>query len=402
MASSIRGPAWAVLLADTLTWLATGVMFPFLMLYWQRVHQQSAAQAGMLVALVSLAGVLATPLAGSLTDRLGSRATLLGGLGAALLGAMTMAVATTLPLVLSGAVLVFAGQAVVGPAVLSALALLLPAHLHSNAFSLRATGLNAGIGVGALLGGVIVHADDLTSFARLFWLQALLLLLAGGLASRLPRLFSPSGSGARGRGGWRTALRDPRLLLLCALMFAFVFIGISQLNTGIALVAMDVRAVPTGVFGAAVACNAFVIVLGQVAVTRALRGRRRTSALRLMFLVWVAAWLAVLFLGTASSGLVVPLLVLGMLLFGLGELLMPPSLTPLVAVVAPGELLGRYNALVSLSGLLARTVAPLAPGVLLSHSSSLFAGVMVLACLACLTLPARLHPRLNDADNLIQ
>ncbi|GGK11069.1 hypothetical protein GCM10008955_00430 [Deinococcus malanensis] len=40
--------------------------------------------------------------------------------------------------------------------------------------------------------------------------------------------------------------------------------------------------------------------------------------------------------------------------------------------------------------------------VLLSHSSSLFAGVMVLACLVCLMLPARLHPRLSHADNLIQ
>ncbi|HUO48558.1 MAG TPA: MFS transporter, partial [Acidimicrobiales bacterium] len=88
-----------------------------------------------------------------------------------------------------------------------------------------------------------------------------------------------------------------------------------------------------------------VIVMAQLVVLRLLRGRRRTSALALVGLVWCASWL--IFGASAipsSSAARTTLVMVFAVVFAVGETFMAPTMTPLVTALVPEELLGRANA----------------------------------------------------------
>ncbi|MFJ5927738.1 DHA2 family efflux MFS transporter permease subunit [Kitasatospora sp. NPDC092948] len=150
----------------TLSGLATFASLFALPLYYQQAHGHGTLVAGLLVAPVGLGAALAMPMAGALSDRMGSRGLAQGGAVVAALGgfALTQVGADTFELWPSLAALVMGlGLGFVGAPTMGSLYRTLPMHLVPQGSSVLYMLNQLGAGIGIALVTVIlktVGGDD--------------------------------------------------------------------------------------------------------------------------------------------------------------------------------------------------------------------------------------------------
>ena len=117
-----------------------------------------------MLACLAAAGVVGNPLAGALSDRVGARRTLLGGLVTLAGGAGGFALVRAPAQAFAAAGLLGVGAAVVWPAQDALLASLAGPERLPGAFSLRHATLNVGLGAGSVLGALIADTSAPTTF----------------------------------------------------------------------------------------------------------------------------------------------------------------------------------------------------------------------------------------------
>jgi len=117
------------------------------------------------------------------------------------------------------------------------------------------------------------------------------------------------------------------------------------------------------VIGFAFAANTGLIVLGQLFVLRALKGRRRTRAMMVTCVAGAAAWLVLLLAGHLGAGVMAATtVILVMMIFAIGEMFWSPSFPGMVNDLAPPALRGRYNAMTGVADGAGRIAGPAAAG----------------------------------------
>jgi MFS family permease len=391
----LPGQVWLVQVGGVVNSLGNGIVVPFIVIYLHNVRGISFAEAGFALAFGGVAALATGLLAGSTVDRIGGRNTLLFGLllqAAALLmfpliGEPWQAFAL---LGLEGA-----GTACFWPGQSTLLARLTPAEDRHSAYALQRVSMNLGIGLGALIGGLIATTSDPSSFTRLFLLDAATFAVFAIVLSTVsePRALEPESGGERA-GGYRTVLRDRSFVALLGLNVLFVSVGyeVFALLPPFAKNYADVSERWVGFIWLA---NTLLIVLIQLPVAKALEGRRRMAALALMSVLWAVAALIVLAAGellTATSAALV--FVLATMVFGVGETLQGPTQAPLVADLSPEHLRGRYFGLSAMSWSAGSILGPAVGGPLLGwHPDAVWpiaAGVCLIAAAGCLLLERRL------------
>jgi EmrB/QacA subfamily drug resistance transporter len=160
-------------------------------LYYQQIRGYAALAAGLLMAPQSLGTMLALPVVGRLTDRLGARPVVLTGIGVSALAALgyTRVTASTPLPVLAGSLLVWgAGVAAVAVPVSAAAYHGLPPAEIPNATSaitmIQTVGASAGA---AVLSAILLsRAAGAGAFAYTFWWVLIFGVLALGPALLLP------------------------------------------------------------------------------------------------------------------------------------------------------------------------------------------------------------------------
>ena len=402
---SLPAAAWLVLAGDLAYWLGIGLAVPFLLTYLHLVRGLDLSVAGLVVASGFGAGFVSAPLAGLLSDRCGPRRVLVGALGLGAVGTLLLLTAQGPWLAFVASVLILGcGQCVVTPVTAALLASLVAGERQTEVLTVRYTGVNVGFGAGAAIASAVVQTGDPGTFRRVFLAQALMCAVAIVVQCLAPRRTLAPHAPVRPDGapqGLRRAalvslLRDGAFWTLWAIGFLFYTVGIAQLASGFTLYATLPGHAGARALGLALAANSAVIVALQFAVLRWMRGRRRTRALILLFLLWVAAWGCVALSGQLGSGWDAGLaFVLGAGLLGLGETLMAPNLFPLAIGLAPEGMQGRYSALLSLAASSGFVLAPALSGALLGAGHErLFLLIMLAGCAAGLALAGLLERRL--------
>jgi MFS family permease len=191
-----------------------------------------AALVGVYLAIQSVAGFLTTMASGGFILRYG--ALRMTQVGMAALGLGLLAVASAwLPMLALGAFVGGLGQAISTPSSSHLLGRLAPPRLAPLVFSIKQTGVPAGLMLGGVVAPALVAAFDWR--VALIAVAAACFLSVAGLqplrarfdTDREPgRLLSPADIGAN----VKSVLADPALRGLCLAMFAFV--GLQTLFTG--------------------------------------------------------------------------------------------------------------------------------------------------------------------------
>jgi len=400
---SLSRPAWTVLAGDTLSAVGSGLTLPFLFVYLSRVRGLTPAIAGLGVSTVAVVAFAGNPLSGWLADRVGPRPTLIAGLLVAAAGGVALAGVHGASMAIAATGLAGLGVSIVWPAQDALLAMLVGPAQRSEVFSVRHCTLNAGFAIGALIGASFVDVSRPWTFSAIYVADAASFLLF------VPVLFTvrvparPPRTASAQRPGYRVVLRDRAFRRLWIWTAVLITVGYGQYHSGFPGFAARPAGVPARALALVFVANTVTVVACQLVVLRAVGGWRRTRALGCTATCWAAAWALALLGGALGSGpLAVAAFAASMIVFGLGETTLSPSLAPLVNDLAPDELRGRYNGASTLAWTTGFTVGPAVAGLALASRAgeALFAG-LVAACLLLAVGAVRLERHLPPAANRI-
>ncbi|WP_103353557.1 MFS transporter [Amycolatopsis sp. CA-128772] len=338
--------------------LGDGAFLTCSVLFFTRIAGLTPAQVGLGLTLGWAAGSVAGVPLGRLADRHGTRgsAVLLAlATGASILAFLF--VRTPLLFVLAACLYgsCQTGLAAVRQALLAELAdperrTRIRAHLQSAG--------NAGLAVGAGLGGLALSADTASAYLTVFVLDAAMFVVTAALLQALPAL--PRTSSPRAAAPKSAVLRDRPYALVTALN-AILLLRMPLLSVAIPLWIVEHTPAPGWTVSALFVLNTVVVVLLQVRVAgrlttlgSATRMVRRSGVLLLASCVAFASSA----LG-ASPAVAFAVLVVGALVQVAGEMLQSAGSWEIGFALAPADKQGEYQGFFGSGISVARAVGPL-------------------------------------------
>ena len=322
--------------------LGSGLTMPFLYVYLAEVRGIATTTVGLLFAWMGLLGFLGSPVGGTLIDRFGPRPVMVVGLTTEALGVAALTLVQNARHALAVATFQTLGTVGLYPAPTAMLTRLVPEDRREKVYGFQFMLMNAGLGVGGVVSGLLVRISDPASFQRIYLVDALSYVAYIVVVLSLPR-----GTGALSREdadrvvgpqpGWGAVLRDRTLLRVVLTSMVVITFGYAS------------------------------IVLAQLVALRLIEGRSRTRMLALCAAIWSVSWAVIALSDAVGGGAAVALVVVGLATFGLGETLWAPVAPAIVNDLAAEELRGRYNALQGMTWTVAMIVGPALAGLLLGN-----------------------------------
>jgi len=344
--------AFWLLWAATLVNRIGGFIIIYLSIYLLVVRDFTPSFVGLVVGMYGAGMAVGGMAGGVFSDRWGPRTTIVVANLAASGVAVTLGLVTGGTTIAALAALLGCLTNITRPASAAMIADLVPEADRLRAFSLNFWAVNLGYSGAALLGGALAGLD----YTLLFLLDAATTLIAAAMVWRLPRRRTTdpeTSSGSSGTGGLGEVLRDGVFLTLVitSLLTWMMVETLSMLPVAMRSDGLDVSS-----YGAVVAVNGLMIVLGQPFVPRLMGNRDRSRTLAF----------AVVLVGT-GFGLValadqIWAYAFTVAVWTAGEMLLTPTTASLTADLAPTRVLGRYSGVLSLGFALASFSAPLLAG----------------------------------------
>jgi MFS family permease len=188
-------------------------------------------------------------------------------------------------------------------------------------------------------------------------------ILLAAVPRQAPQVPAADGASA----GYRAVLADRAMVGVLALSAVVVTLSYGQFHSAFPAWATRPRGIAPGALSLAFAANTLTVVLVQLPVLRLLRGRRRTSGVALACAGFAATWLLTLAAGGLVGGAPAALaFAAAMVLFGISEAALSPTLPAIVNDLASDELRGRYNGASTLAWTTGFLVGPTLAGVALA------------------------------------
>ena len=381
-------PAAWVLFAGTFVNRLGTFVFPFMILYLTGLGY-SAGQAGVAIALYGLGGFASQLVGGWLTDRIGRRNTI--GLSMLSASGLTLALwqAESLALIYVLMFLLALVAETHRPAASALIADVVSDERRVTAFAMFRLAINIGWAVGLTLGGLL--ADR--SFGFLFVGDAVTSAAFGVISLiALPHGVRTSRGQEKHLGGAVRAMLGDRGFLL---FLGSILIGSSIYMQNVSTFPLHIKqeGFSNTVYGMLQGLNGAFVVFLELPISAWTQRRSRTSMVALGGLLIGAAFGSLLFAVT------IPLLVLMVLVWTLGEIVSSPPASAFVADRSLEHTRGRYQAALGAMFSLGAIVGPLA-GTLTYEASpdALWVGCLVAGLASgALALAAGRHPARVDA-----
>lgn len=338
-----------------------GFVVPFLSIYLTQQRGLPVEQATLIVSLHGAGSVIAGPVGGALADRLGRRATLVAALwlGAA---AMVLLGFSRAPAHIAVATFLYG---VLGemyrPAVSAAVADVVPAEDRTRAYGLLYWVINVGFAISLPLAGLMTKLG----FTALFLADALTTFLYGCIVLwKVPETLERDAALPAKRSVLPSLepFRDATFLAFALPIFLSGFIFF-QASTTLSL-DLTARGMTPANYGTVLALNGVLIVVLQPFTGQVVGRMRRSAAL-----MWAAVLTGVGF-GLHALPATVPLAMLAVLVWTLGEMAQAPVAPAVVADLAPPALRGSYQGAYSMLWGLAACTAPALGGQVLGRWGS--------------------------------
>ncbi|MER7499906.1 MFS transporter [Nonomuraea pusilla] len=345
-------PFWA-LWTGTLVNRLGGVVVPFTGVYLTQERGLSVTAAGLVMGVYGVGSLVSQILAGVLTDRVGRRATLAGGMLATAAALLALGYSTSMPAILASMAVLGVVTDVYRPASNAMVADLVDPEERPRAYGLLFWGINVGYALGMTAGGWLAERG----FTWLFWIDAVSSVLFAVLVWRAVPETRPAGREAAS-GGFGEVLRD-RLMVAFTLVVLGDALMYMQTVSMLPVAITRVAGLTPGQLGVAMALNGVLIVVVQPLVSDWL-GRRDPART-------FAVGLAVMGLGFAMTAFVTSTfwLAVTIVVWTAGEIVTAGIAGSIVATLAPPHLRGRYSGLFGFAWSAAMVLAPALGGPLL-------------------------------------
>ncbi|MDL2080736.1 MFS transporter [Streptomyces sp. GXMU-J15] len=352
------GPQRVLALAQLSNSVGDGAFYVTSALYFTYVVGLDPARVGLGLTVAWAVGSLAGVPLGRLADRRGARGTaVLLALATGLSVASFLVVRGFWPFV-AAAVVYATAQSGLAAARQALLAGLVSAEERTGLLAHLQSTLNAGLAVGAGLGGLALHVGSRGAYLGVFALDAVSFLLCAGVLSRLPSVAPVAVN--RSAGASVTVLRDRPYVVVAALN-AVLLLRMPLLSLGLPLWVAERTAAPEWVVSVLFVLNTVAVMLFQVRMARGVTGiLSAVGVLRRSGWVMGAACGVFAVSGPAGSAWVaVGVLVVGAVLLVVGEMGQSAGAWQLSFDLAPGDRVGEYQGFFGTGVTVARTAGPL-------------------------------------------
>jgi MFS family permease len=389
---------WVLIVAVFIDVIGSTLISPFFALYITQKFGVGMTQAGILLGLFSIFGLVGSVIGGALTDKFGRKRIMLFGLVFSALSMIAIGVVNQLTVMYPLAMFVGLLSSVAGPAHQAMVADMLPPEKRSEGFGILRVMINLSWIIGPTIGGLLAS----WSFLLLFILDAIISMVTATIVFFLIPETKPQASAEKCQEsilqtilGYRLVLRDTLYIgfLVISMLMILVY---QQLYNTLSVFLRDVHYVSAQGYGMLLSINAFFVVLLQLWVT----GKTKRRAPMLMMALGTTCYLV----GFTMYGFVSAywLFVAAMLFITLGEMIVVPTGQALAANFAPDDMRGRYMAFYGLSFSLPSAFGPAAAGLILDHYNPnwvWYAGGMI--CLAAVIGFLWLHMRVNGQKRFV-
>ncbi len=354
---------WTLVGASFIDRLGGTMIFPFFALYVTQKFNVGMTQAGVLLAIFSVAGLVGSMIGGALTDKFGRRGMVLFGLVFSALSSVSMGLVNELSHFYLLAIVVGSLSNIAGPAHQAMVADILPEEKRTEGFGMLRVAANLAWIFGPMIGGLVAGR----SYLMLFILDAITSLIVAFIVFRSIPETKPQESETEQKKtlaqtfvGYRVVLAD-RLYLVYLLVSMLMLVAYQQMYHTLSVYLRDSHGIPERGYGALLSIDAALVVLLQFWVTRRVRDRPP--------MVMMAVGTALYMVGLAMFGFVSAywLFIVAILLLTFGEMVVMPISQALAARFAPEDMRGRYMAFYSLAWAVPSTIGPWAAGLILDN-----------------------------------
>lgn len=382
-------------------WVVVGVMFidrvggtmlfPFFSLYITEKFGVGMTQAGLVLGLFSVFGLVGGMIGGALTDRFGRRKLILFGLVFSALSTLTLGSVNQFALLFPLAVVIGLLSDIAFPAHQAMIADILPEDKRQEGFGMLRVVANIAWIIGPSIGGFVANR----SFFLLFVTDTLISCFVAFLFYRLiPETKPQPREGEQTEGALRTFVGYGRVLsdrAFAAFILASILMGVVyiQMYNSLSVYLRDQHGVPPQGYGFLLTTSAITVILFQFWVTRVIKFRPAFVMMALGTLFYMAGFGMFGFVGAYA------LFALAIVIITIGEMIVVPTSQALAANFAPEAMRGRYMAVFGLVWQIPSVVGPTTAGVILDRCDPellwiLGAGLCALSALGFYLLHLRL------------
>ncbi|MCD4534706.1 MFS transporter [Nocardioides sp. cx-169] len=336
--------------------MGSGVFMPVSMLYFLVTTDLTLVQVGGAISLASLVALPAGPLIGSVVDRIGAKRVLLAGNALQAVGFAAYLVSDSFAVVTLWTVVVTLGRTAFWGSFGNIVTAISAPGEREKWFGFLGALRNVGFAVGGLVAGVAITVGTPGAYAAVVVANAASYAVALALLLAVPA--THSGTALRSEpGSWAVVLADRpyRVLFLAQLAYST---SMMALNFAMPVYATEVLGLAGWVTGAIFTLNTIMVGFGQGLVVRGLTGRVRWRVLMTANATFAASFVVLLGASRLSAVLATVVVLVGSVVYTLGELVGGPVHGALSAEAAPEHLRGRYLSLIQLAWNGAGAAAP--------------------------------------------
>lgn len=362
------------------------MVFPLFTLYFTQKFGISVAQAGLLIVLFTVGGLIGGPLGGWLADRFGRKGVMMFSLAAEAVFSMGMALAPSLPLLILAIIGFGLTVPMFWPASSAAIADLVKPERRAGAYGLIRVAANLGVAFGPLVAGALLALQQqpdgtapADAYLPLFVIDALTSLIFAFIIWRRLRetkpqvALQPAAAQAAGGAGYGRVFRDSPFMIFVVLS-GLVGVVYSQMNTTFGVYLTRTYGYPASAYTAMLSTNAALVVLFQFPLARWVDQQDRSRMLALGAALYAIGFGLIGFAPTLFWFWV------AVVILTIGEMVIVPAAQTVTADLAPIDMRGRYQAVFGLTNNFFYGLGPVIGGYLFDtgRSQLIWLGSLVL------------------------
>jgi MFS family permease len=384
MVGSVRAlstPVKALLFAMLVNAIGYGLITPYLGVYLRKNADLSLSRMGIVLAVLGISQVIATPISGACSDRFGPRVVAIVSTVISAIGYIAFLGVHTFPMALLVAAIAGFGDGGFRSPMGAMLASLTTGGERTTVFAVNRIALNVGSGAGVAIGGLIAVASRPSSYRILFIGNALTYLFFGTVVALLsiPRVEQVPDHLPQPSFKLLLTNRWFVQLIMLDLVTALAFtVGFELLPVHV----VDRLGLSNKTFGVMFAFSCVAVALAQLPMVKHMRGRVRMRAYTFMHVLFAGLTaLAAVAAGLGHTGRVV-LMAFAFIGFGFVETIFGAVRPSLTTELVDESLHGRAFALGALAFSFGSAMYKAAGGALMDRSNTvpwIISGLILLA-----------------------
>ncbi len=354
---------WSVVGVSFIDRVGGTMLFPFFALYITQKFHVGMTQAGVVLGLFSVFGLVGQMIGGALTDKFGRRKLIIFGLVFSAISTLAFGFINTFSALIPLAIGVGLLSDIAGPAHAAMIADILPENQRQEGFGiLRVVGNLAWI-FGPTIGGFVAGK----SFLALFIIDAVISSLVALLFYLLiPETKPQNQPGEKPESllvtfkGYFQVLRHGAFI---AFMAAGMLMGLvyQQMYHSLSVYLRDNHGIDPKGYGFLLTASAIVVILFQFSMTRWIKKKPAFKMMALGTLFYMLGFSMFGFVGQYW------LFVLAIMIITTGEMIVVPTSQALAVNFATEDMRGRYMGVFGITWMLPATIGPGAAGLILDH-----------------------------------